>query len=146
MHCYKVRYISERSWYFYWGYYVASFPAMAISIVLEVPMTVRAVEIGILGLGRDWCRHKLCHPISIELTKWLKYKICYVTTIAVKQNIICFYCPLSCLKWIDTIYELKIYAVWSSVNKSIPKIFIMNRALRHYSLTIILIHKSASFI
>ena len=59
-------------------------PVMAISIVLEVPMTDLAVEIGILGLGRDWCRHKLWRPISVELTKWPKYKICYITTIAVK--------------------------------------------------------------
>ena len=71
------------------------------SDVIEVPMTDRAVGIGILMLYRDWCRHKLWRPNSVELTKWQKYKIDYVTAIAVKgslRNIICFYCFLSCLK------------------------------------------------
>ena len=61
------------------------------------------------------------------------------------RNIICFYCPLLCLKWIYIIYELKMYAVWWSVNKSIPQSFSMNRVLCRYSLTILSIHKSSSF-
>ena len=36
--------------------------------VIEVLMTDRAVEIGILVVGRDCCRHKLWRPISVELT------------------------------------------------------------------------------
>ena len=59
------------------------------------------------------------------------------------RNIICFYCPLSCLKWIYIIYELKMYAVWWSVNESIPQSFSMNRVLCRYSLTILSILKSA---
>ena len=37
------------------------------------------------------------------------------------------------------------YAVWWSVNKAIPQSFSMNRVLCRYSLTILSIHKSASF-
>ena len=57
------------------------------------------------------------------------------------RNIICFYCPLSCLKWIDTIYELKINAVWWSVPQKVS----FDRVLRRYSLTILSIYKYASF-
>ena len=104
--------------------------------VIEVPMTDRAAEIGILVLGRGWCRHKLWRPFSVELTKWTKHDIDYVTIIVVNGvawDTICFYCPFSWLKWIDIIYELKIRAVLWSVNKSIPQNFLMNRVLHLFA-------------
>ena len=52
-----------------WCHTMSIIPRHGYFDEIEVPMTDQAVDIGILVLGRDWCRHKLWRPINFELTK-----------------------------------------------------------------------------
>ena len=113
----------------------ASSPVMAISIVLsKYPWRIEPLKLvfwgfAVIGAATNFGALSASSLQNDQNTK-------SVTSLLLQssgslRNIICFYCPLSCLKWIYIIYELKMYAVWWSVNKSIPQGFSMNRVFSH---------------